>query len=107
MTLSDNLAPKLARRLDNLDMLEPYRIDGRVTEVVGLVVEATCPDGSVGDLCTIDVEGSEPLKAEVMGFRDGKMLLMPLDATVGVAVGYSQFRNPDHSGGAAAAGPHR
>ncbi|MQY63321.1 MAG: FliI/YscN family ATPase, partial [Calditrichaeota bacterium] len=87
MTLSDNLAPKLARRLDNLDMLEPYRIDGRVTEVVGLVVEATCPDGSVGDLCTIDVEGSEPLKAEVMGFRDGKMLLMPLDATVGVAVG--------------------
>jgi len=87
MTLSDHLAPKLARRLDNLDMLEPYRIDGRVTEVVGLVVEATCPDGSVGDLCTIDVEGSEPIKAEVMGFRDGKMLLMPLDATVGVAVG--------------------
>ncbi len=87
MTLSDQLAPKLARRLDNLDMLEPYRIDGRVTEVVGLVVEATCPDGSVGDLCTIDVEGSKPIKAEVMGFRDGKMLLMPLDATVGVAVG--------------------
>lgn len=87
MTLPDHLSSNLARRLDRLDILEPYRIDGRVTEVVGLVVEATCPDGSVGDLCTIDVEGSEPIRAEVMGFRDGKMLLMPLDATVGVAVG--------------------
>jgi len=87
MTLSDHLAPKLTRRKDQLDILESYRIDGRVTEVVGLVVEATCPDGSVGDLCTIDVKGSKPMRAEVMGFRDGKMLLMPLDATVGVAVG--------------------
>ncbi len=87
MTLNDRLAPRLARRQDQLDLLEPYRIDGRVTEVVGLVVEATCPDGSVGDLCTIDVKGSKPMRAEVMGFRDGKMLLMPLDATVGVAVG--------------------
>lgn len=87
MTLNDHLTPKLARRQDQLDLLEPYRIDGRVTEVVGLVVEATCPDGSVGDLCTIDVKGSKPMRAEVMGFRDGKMLLMPLDATVGVAVG--------------------
>jgi len=95
MTLSDRLAPELARRLDQLDILEPYRIDGRVTEVVGLVVEATCPDGSVGDLCTIDVEGGEPIKAEVMGFRDGKMLLMPLDATVGVAVGSRVALSPE------------
>lgn len=87
MTLPDRLSPNLARRFGQLDTLEPYRIDGRVTEVVGLVVEATCPNGSVGDLCTIDVEGSEPIRGEVMGFRDGKMLLMPLDATVGVAVG--------------------
>ncbi len=95
MTLSDHLAPKLTRRLDRLDILEPYRIDGRVTEVVGLVVEATCPDGSVGDLCTIDVKGSEPIRAEVVGFRDGKMLLMPLEATVGVAVGSRVTLSPE------------
>ena len=87
MASDSQLSSKFSRWQDRLDILEPYRIDGRVTEVVGLIVEATCPDGSVGDICTIDVEGSEPIRAEVMGFRDGKMLLMPLDATVGVAVG--------------------
>ncbi|MFB0516429.1 MAG: FliI/YscN family ATPase [Candidatus Neomarinimicrobiota bacterium] len=95
MTLSDHLSPDLARRFGQLDIVDPYRIDGRVTEVVGLIVEATCPDGSVGDLCTIDVEGSEPIRAEVMGFRDGKMLLMPLDATVGVAVGSKVTLSPE------------
>lgn len=87
MTGPDHLQARINGRLDRLDMLEPYRVDGRVTEVVGLVVEATCPDGSVGDMCTIDVEGGDPIRAEVVGFRDGKMLLMPLDVTVGVAVG--------------------
>ena len=87
MTGPAYLSGRFNSRLDRLDVLEPYRIDGRVTQVVGLVVEATCPDGSVGDMCTIDVEGADPLRAEVVGFRDGKMLLMPLDATVGVAVG--------------------
>ncbi len=87
MNATEQLTARLSNRLEQLEVLEPYRIDGRVTEVVGLVVEATCPNGSVGDLCTIDVEGSAPIRAEVMGFRNGKMLLMPLDATVGVAVG--------------------
>ncbi len=95
MSLSDQLSPSLARRFGQLDTVESYRIDGRVTEVVGLIVEATCPDGSVGNLCTIDVEGSEPIRAEVMGFRDGKMLLMPLDATVGVAVGSKVTLSPE------------
>ncbi|MFC1548274.1 FliI/YscN family ATPase, partial [Candidatus Neomarinimicrobiota bacterium] len=95
MTLKDHLTPKLDRRLDQLDIVEPYRIDGRVTQVVGLVIEATCPDGSVGDLCAIDVEGGKPITAEVMGFREGKMLLMPLDATVGVAVGSKVTLSPE------------
>jgi len=87
MSLVDDLSSKMTRRLQQLESAESYRIDGRVTEVVGLVVEATCPNGSVGDLCTIDVKGGNPIRAEVMGFRDGKMLLMPLDTTMGVAIG--------------------
>lgn len=87
MTLADTLSTKLSQRTKKLARLEPYRIDGRVTELVGMVVQATCPRGSVGDLCTIEVEGGNPIRAEVMGFREGKMLLMPLDATTGVAVG--------------------
>lgn len=87
MTLADTLSTKISQRTKQLATLESYRIDGRVTELVGMVVQATCPRGSVGDLCTIDVEGGKSIRAEVMGFRDGKMLLMPLDTTMGVAIG--------------------
>ncbi len=87
MTLKEHAGPDFNRYLEQLDVLDTHRLDGRVTEVVGLVVEATVPNGSVGDLCTIDIEGGEPVRAEVMGFRSGKMLLMPLDNTMGVSVG--------------------
>ena len=87
MTLKEHAGPDLNRYLEQLAVLDTHRLDGRVTEVVGLVVEATVPNGSVGDLCTIDIEGGEPVRAEVMGFRNGKMLLMPLDNTMGVSVG--------------------
>ena len=87
MTLKEHAGPDLNRYLEQLAVLDTHRLDGRVTEVVGLVVEATVPNGAVGDLCTIDIEGGEPVRAEVMGFRNGKMLLMPLDNTMGVSVG--------------------
>lgn len=87
MTLKEHAGPDFNRYLEQLAVLDTHRLDGRVTEVVGLVVEATVPNGSVGDLCTIEIEGGEPVRAEVMGFRSGKMLLMPLDNTMGVSVG--------------------
>lgn len=87
MTLTDNLLKPITARLKQLENLNVLRVDGRVTEVVGLVVEATCPYGSLGDLCTIEVADGPSIKAEIMGFRNGKTLLMPLETTMGVAVG--------------------
>ncbi len=84
-----------AKSLKKLDMVDSFRVDGKVTEVVGLIVEASCPHGSVGDLCTIAMEGGNSIRAEVMGFRKGKMLLMPLDTTVGVAVGSKVTVEPE------------
>ncbi len=78
MTLTDNLLKPFSARLEHLERLNSYRIDGRVTEVVGLVVEATCPAASLGDLCTIEAAEGATIRAEIMGFRDGKTLLMPL-----------------------------
>ncbi len=87
MTLTDNLLKPFSARLGHLERLASHRVDGRVTEVVGLVVEATCPAGSLGDLCTIKAAEGTTIRAEIMGFRDGKTLLMPLETTMGVAVG--------------------
>ena len=87
MNLMDKATLDLDKYSGQLAGIDTYRMDGRVTEVVGMVVEATIPNGSVGDLCTIEVGSGESIRAEVMGFRSGKMLLMPLDTTLGVSVG--------------------
>ncbi|ABX43075.1 flagellar protein export ATPase FliI [Lachnoclostridium phytofermentans] len=61
---------------------------GKVTKVVGLTVESIGPDASVNDLCEIiSQDKSIVVKAEVIGFRDDKLLLMPYDDITGIGVG--------------------
>src|SRR5205807_1688596 len=55
------------------------QMGGRVTRVVGLVVESEGPAAHLGDLCRIHSRRDEPpVLAEVVGFRDQSLLLMPL-----------------------------
>jgi len=70
-----------ARR--SVEDLDPVRVSGRVTDVIGLVVEATGPGAAVGSLCRV----GGVLPAEVVGFRSGRVLLMPLGELAGVAPG--------------------
>ncbi|UUZ97289.1 flagellar protein export ATPase FliI [Paenibacillus sp. P25] len=59
--------------------LDPVRVNGKVTQVIGLTVESEGPDASIGDVCYIyPFKGAEPLKAEVVGFKNNKVILMPL-----------------------------
>lgn len=57
---------------------KPVRLHGKVTQVVGLVIEGYCPDTSVGAICEIKPVEGDPIPAEVVGFRNNKTLLMPL-----------------------------
>ncbi|MBP1904189.1 flagellum-specific ATP synthase [Paenibacillus turicensis] len=67
------------RYIDHLRQIDPVRINGKVTQVVGLMVESEGPDASIGDVCYIyPSKSTQPLQAEVVGFRDNKVLLMPL-----------------------------
>ena len=72
---------------DRLRRADPYRTMGRVAEVIGLVVESTGPEAEVGELCLIGSERREQVLAEVVGFRDGRTLLMPLGQLVGIRPG--------------------
>lgn len=57
----------------------PIRINGKVSKVVGMVVESRGPDVKVGDLCDIRFRrGERHLQAEVVGFKNDRVLLMPL-----------------------------
>lgn len=71
-----------------ISRLDPVRQNGRVAQVVGLVVESTGPAARVGDLCEIHSDRARPpIPAEVVGFRNGRTLLMPLGRLDGVRAG--------------------
>jgi flagellum-specific ATP synthase len=61
---------------------------GRVVKMVGLTIEASGPSASLNDVCYITGDDSSTKKvAEVIGFRDNRILLMPYDDMTGVGVG--------------------
>ena len=70
-----------------------YKVKGKVVNVVGLTIEAKGPQARLGDICTITSgmrdEESKPVLAEVVGFKEGKVLLMPYDKVEGIGPGSS------------------
>ena len=62
---------------------------GKVVNVVGLTIESNGPDAKLDDLCRIIVDKDENrfIMAEVIGFKDGKTLLMPFETTEGIGSG--------------------
>lgn len=69
-----------------VEATNPIRLNGKVTQVVGLVIEGYCPDTSVGAICEVRPREGAPIPAEVVGFRDNKTLLMPLGDLRGVGL---------------------
>lgn len=71
-----------------LEALNPVRMSGRVTNVIGLALEATGPGVPVGSLCeVVGREVGEPVLAEVVGFRSNRVVLMPLGEVRGIGPG--------------------
>lgn len=83
-----NEAFDLTRYEKLLERINPIRINGKVTEIVGLMVEGSGPAASIGDICGImPVNSDTPLEAEVVGFKKGRVLLMPLQTIQGLGPG--------------------
>jgi flagellum-specific ATP synthase len=71
-----------------LEFHSPIRAIGRVTNVVGLVVEAHGPVSCLGTVCDIyTTRNNTTIAAEVSGFKDSNVLLMPLEEVHGIAPG--------------------
>ncbi len=78
------------RRLRNvIDECKTIKLTGKVVQVVGLVIETSGPAVSVGELCYIypKTPNLPPIPAEVVGFREGKVMLMPVGEMQGVGPG--------------------
>jgi len=76
---------KYRRLLENSDYIE-YR--GKVSKVVGLTIESDGPEVNIGELCRLSTtKGNEVIEAEVVGFKENKVLLMPLGDMKGIGPG--------------------
>ena len=76
---------------DAIDNMDLFSYMGRIDKIVGMTVEATGPSSNLGDVCEIGEKGSGVL-AEVVGFKENKVLLMPYGEIDGIGYG-SLVRN--------------
>ncbi|MCG9894948.1 MAG: FliI/YscN family ATPase, partial [Fimbriimonadaceae bacterium] len=60
---------------------------GRVEQVVGLVLESRGPVSRVGDVCLVQAENGRNIPCEVVGFRNDRILMMPLGEMTGIRPG--------------------
>ncbi len=79
----------LARYLRAVEAAEIITTEGRITRVVGTVLEANGPAMPVGGICRVISPGAEMtgIPVEVVGFRDNRVLLMPLGKAEGIEPG--------------------
>ncbi len=83
----ESLSPRLQHYVQHLDMLDDLTQSGRVSQIIGLTIESIGPITNIGDLCLIQPRMGSPIPAEVVGFRDQKVLLMPLADITGIGPG--------------------
>ena len=83
MSETISLAPYFAE----LDRISPLRWTGEVTEVAGLLIESRGPNVAIGDFCEVATAGGRRIRTQVIGFRNGRVLSMPLEEVDGLQLG--------------------
>lgn len=79
---------KAIQLIDKVGNIDSYRRYGKITRVVGLLIESRGPSSSVGDVCYIHIKSSgRKIMAEVVGFQDEHILLMPYTAVANISPG--------------------
>ncbi|MDL5611193.1 flagellar protein export ATPase FliI [Bacillus halotolerans] len=75
--------------IDCIEMTDSYKRYGKVKRVIGLMIESKGPASSIGDLCLIYAKGQsgKVIKAEVVGFQEENILLMPYLEAASIAPG--------------------
>ena len=74
---------KLEAKLNQMDTTRNF---GHINRVIGLVIESIGPQASIGELCLIKSDQGD-IQAEVVGFDDNKILMMPIGEMEGIKPG--------------------
>ncbi|MCC6342810.1 MAG: FliI/YscN family ATPase [Bryobacterales bacterium] len=77
----------LAPYFDIVERVPAIRRQGEVTALAGLLVESSGPAAAIGDFCEIQTSAGRTIRVQVIGFRNGKVLSMPLEEIDGLRLG--------------------
>ena len=77
----------LDRYIERVETIESWRWGGAVTQLIGLLVESQGPSAAIGDFLEIATSAGRIVRAQVIGFREGRVLSMPLEETDGLQPG--------------------
>lgn len=84
-------AMKATQLIEQVSEIQTFKKFGRVTRVVGLMIESQGPESSIGDVCKIHVHsstsGNQVILAEVVGFKDEIVVLMPFSSLRDISTG--------------------
>jgi len=70
-----------------LQSCQPIKMEGKVVKVAGIVAQANGPGMSVGSLCCIKNASGQNMQAEVIGFNDKRVIVMPFGEMRGIEPG--------------------
>ena len=91
MELTDS---KFSSILNSIDGIDTVSSEGRISQIIGLVIEATGLEGSLGELCLIRTKDNRTIQAEIVGFKGNKILMMPFEEIMGISPGSPVSVNP-------------
>ncbi len=77
----------LGSYIETVESFDPLKVYGRIVEITGLTIKATGLDVSIGESCKIYSDKAEPVDAEVVGFKEGKVILMATGEVAGIRHG--------------------
>ncbi len=91
-------AVSLAPYFAELDRATPFQWTGQVTQVVGLLIESRGPSAAIGDFCEVAASAGRRIRTQVIGFRNGRVLSMPLEEIDGLQMGDTIYARSQESG---------
>lgn len=78
----------IKRLLTAIEQCDPYKRYGKISRVIGLMIESEGPEANIGEVCLIHINASkDPILAEVVGFNHEKVILMPYGEVSQVGAG--------------------
>ena len=89
MTDNGKFQLNISKFTEAVQNCQSMKLIGKVTQVIGLVIESQGPTVSLGELCYIKSHFPDvlPIPAEVVGFREGYVMLMPVGEMQGIGPG--------------------